>query len=127
MCLSVCVASCHACECNTGRAGGGLRGGQAGRQAGRAGLGLIVFVLAGINAGRKPGNEVRLWFSLLSSPLLSFLRLLPSPPSVYLSGTRISAPAASPASSGMLLSASIVWAIAAVGSLSSLCAVWTER
>ncbi|XP_051813648.1 microtubule-associated tumor suppressor candidate 2-like isoform X2 [Acanthochromis polyacanthus] len=54
MCACLCaLLPCDAFECDMGRVGGGLRGGQ----AGRAGLKLPVFVPGGINDGRKPGNE----------------------------------------------------------------------
>lgn len=130
VCVSVsgCVwiAPCHACECDTGRVAGGLRGGQAQSWAGS---------LCSRRAKRRSQTRKRgeaSVFPIPISPPLSFHRLLPSP-SAFLSLSLCillalaSVTAASPLGSGMLPSASLVWAIAAVGSISSLCAVWTER
>ncbi len=95
-------------------------------RAGRAGL--AVFVPAGINAARKPGNEVRRRsFHLSSSLLPSSPASLPLHLSLCILLALASVTAASSVGSVMLLSASLVWAIAAVGSISYLCAVWTKR
>lgn len=117
----VCVAPCHAIECDWAH-WWGFKG-----RAGRAGLGLAVFVPAVINAGRKPGNEVSFWFSNLSSPLLSLPGSLPFCLCFRIFLALASVTATSPAGSGMLLSARLIWAISAVGSVSSRCAVWTKR
>lgn len=123
VCVLVCVCVCCHHAYDTGRVGwGGLRGGE-------AELGLPVFVRAATNTGRKPGNEVRL---RLCQDLSLLPPLHPTPllrASLPLRTVRIFASTAadSPLGSGMLLPASLVWAIAAAGCISSLCVAWTKR